>query len=123
MRLKGFLASPGSFFFETDGFYALLSLGPPNPIIFGFGYALPADRLSSKIEVRNEVLISAPDAPKSMTFHIKNSYLGSSLIDSDTRATTPVDVPTARYSEVHADFAPDVLLMDIEGFGGQPPTK
>ena len=73
------------------------------------------NRLSTKIEVRNEVLISAPDAPETMAFHIRNSYLGSSLIDSDKRATTRVDVPTARYAQVHADFAPDVLLMDIEG--------
>lgn len=73
------------------------------------------NRLSKKIEVRNEVLISDPNAPKAMTFHIRNSYLGSSLIDSDTRATTQVEVPTASYSDVHAAFAPDVLLMDIEG--------
>ncbi len=73
------------------------------------------NRLGSKIEVRNEVLISAPDAPKTMTFHIRNSYLGSSLIDSDSRATTAVEVPTADYKSVHAEFAPDVLLMDIEG--------
>ena len=71
--------------------------------------------LSKKIEVRNEVLISAPDAPKTMPFHIRNSYLGSSLIDTDRRATTRVDVPTADYAKVHADFAPHVLLMDIEG--------
>jgi FkbM family methyltransferase len=76
-------------------------------------YAL--NGLQDVIELRNEVLISAPDAPESMTFHVRNSYLGSSLIDSDTRATTQVDVPTANYTKVHADFAPDVLLMDIEG--------
>ncbi len=73
------------------------------------------NRLSTKIEVRNEVLISAPDAPETMPFHIRNSYLGSSLIDSDSRATTRVDVPTAAYAKVHKDLAPDVLLMDIEG--------
>ncbi|KIN66257.1 DUF563 multi-domain protein [Sulfitobacter noctilucicola] len=73
------------------------------------------NRLGTKIEVRNEVLISAPDAPKTLPFHIRNSYLGSSLIDSDSRATTRVDVPTADYTKLHADFAPDVLLMDIEG--------
>ncbi len=73
------------------------------------------NKLGSKIEVRNEVLISAPDAPKTMPFHIRNSYLGSSLIDTDRRATTRVDVPTADYTKVHADFAPNVLLMDIEG--------
>ncbi|MEP5730992.1 MAG: FkbM family methyltransferase [Sulfitobacter sp.] len=73
------------------------------------------NRLSTRIEVRNEVLISAPERPETMGFHIRNSYLGSSLIDTDSRATTRVDVPTASYAEVHADFAPDVLLMDIEG--------
>lgn len=71
--------------------------------------------LTDRIAVRNEVLISAPDAPATLPFHIRNSYLGSSLIDSDTRATTRVDVPTARYADVHAAFKPDVLLMDIEG--------
>lgn len=73
------------------------------------------NRLGNRIEVRNEVLISAPDAPPTMPFHIRNSYLGSSLIDSDSRATTKVDVPTSSYTQVHKDFAPDVLLIDIEG--------
>ncbi len=76
-------------------------------------YAL--NDLGDRIEVRNEVLISAPDAPQTMTFHIRNSYLGSSLIDTDRRATTQVDVPTADYAKIHEDFKPDVLLMDIEG--------
>ena len=76
-------------------------------------YAL--NGLQERITARNEVLISAPDAPETMAFHIRNSYLGSSLIDSDTRATTQVDVPTASYAQVHAEFAPNVLLMDIEG--------
>tara|TARA_R110002094_G_scaffold4604_2_gene13365 strand:- start:3496 stop:5262 length:1767 start_codon:yes stop_codon:yes gene_type:complete len=76
-------------------------------------YAL--NGLSKKIEVRNEVLISAPDAPDTLPFHIRNSYLGSSLIDTDRRATTRVDVPTANYAQIHSDFEPDVLLMDIEG--------
>lgn len=71
--------------------------------------------LQDRIEVRNEVLISAPNPPETVAFHIRNSYLGSSLIDTDKRATTQVDVPTARYDEVRRDFAPTVLLMDIEG--------
>lgn len=73
------------------------------------------NRLGQKIEVRNEVLISAPNPPETMDFHIRNSYLGSSLIDTDRRATTRVEVPTARYDVVHQEFAPTVLLMDIEG--------
>lgn len=73
------------------------------------------NRLSNKIEVRNEVLISAPDAPKTMTFHLRNSYLGSSLIDTDRRATTPVEVATTSYDKLRRTFKPDVILMDIEG--------
>ncbi|MGJ8616696.1 MAG: FkbM family methyltransferase [Sulfitobacter sp.] len=76
-------------------------------------YAL--NKLSKRIEVRNEVLVSEPNAPKTLPFHIRNSYLGSSLIDTDRRATTRVDVPTADYAKIHSDFEPDVLLMDIEG--------
>jgi FkbM family methyltransferase len=76
-------------------------------------YAL--NGLSNRIEVRNEVLISAPDAPETLPFHIRNSYLGSSLIDTDRRATTRVDVPTANYAKLHNDFEPDVMLIDIEG--------
>lgn len=73
------------------------------------------NRLGKKIEVRNEVLVSAPDAPETMPFHILNSYLGSSLLERDNRASRQVDVPTARYASLHKDYAPDVLLMDIEG--------
>lgn len=73
------------------------------------------NRLSKTIEVRNEVLISAADAPETVAFHIRNSYLGSSLIEDNNRATTRVDVPTAQYAKLHKDLAPDVLLMDIEG--------
>ncbi|MGC1506217.1 MAG: FkbM family methyltransferase [Sulfitobacter sp.] len=71
--------------------------------------------LEKTIAVRNEVLISAPNAPETMAFHIHKSYLGSSLIVSDSRKTTSVDVPTADYTKLHKDLAPDVLLVDIEG--------
>ncbi|WP_432816812.1 FkbM family methyltransferase [Sulfitobacter sp. JB4-11] len=73
------------------------------------------NRLGKTIEVRNEVLISAPDAPETMPFHIRNSYLGSSLIEAENRRTTRVDVNVAKYADVHRDFKPTVLLMDIEG--------
>lgn len=71
--------------------------------------------LQDVIELRNQVLISAPDRPESMTFYVTNSFLGSSLIEKETRQTHPVDVPTADYHAVLNDFRPDVLLMDIEG--------
>lgn len=73
------------------------------------------NNLGDQIDVRNAVLISAPNPPPKMAFHIRNSYLGSSLIDSDTRATTRVEVPTQLYAELKQNYAPDVLLIDIEG--------
>ncbi len=76
-------------------------------------YAL--NGLEDRIEVRNEVLMSNPDAPDVVTFHIRNSYLGSSLIDTDTRQTTQVEVPTTSYAELQTSYKPTVLLMDIEG--------
>ncbi|WP_375176093.1 FkbM family methyltransferase [Pseudooceanicola sp.] len=76
-------------------------------------YAL--NGLDDRIEVRNELLISGPDRPESMTFHVHNSYLGSSLIDRAGRKTTPVEVPTSAFDAVRAEFAPTVLIMDIEG--------
>lgn len=71
--------------------------------------------LGDQIEVRNEVLLSASDAPKEVTFHVRNSFLGSSLIDTTRRPTRQITVPTAAYAQVKRDFAPDVLVMDIEG--------
>ncbi len=76
-------------------------------------YAL--NGLEDRIEVRNEVLMSDPNAPETVAFHIRNSYLGSSLIDTDTRQTTRVEVPTTSYAALHASYKPTVLLMDIEG--------
>ena len=73
------------------------------------------NELTDKITVRNQLVISASDRPEQLPFHLRNSFLGSSLIDSDTRETTEVGVPTTSYSEVRRTFRPDVLLIDIEG--------
>nr|MDJ0823664.1 FkbM family methyltransferase [Paracoccaceae bacterium] len=73
------------------------------------------NNLQDRIEVRNQVLISAPDRPETVTFHIHNSFLGSSLIESSTRKTRPVKVLTADFEELRQSFAPTVLVMDIEG--------
>ncbi len=71
--------------------------------------------LSERMEVRNQVLLSTADAPESISFHIRKSYLGSSLMERAAPAATRVDVPTARYAQVKEQFRPDVLIMDIEG--------
>lgn len=71
--------------------------------------------LEDRISVRNAVLVSGPDRPETMSFFLRNSFLGSSLIDTDTRNTREVRVPTADFAAVCEDFRPDVLILDIEG--------
>ncbi|GHG92496.1 FkbM family methyltransferase [Pseudodonghicola xiamenensis] len=74
-----------------------------------------ANGLGDRISVQNKVLVSAPDRPETMTFHIHNSYLGSSLIAPENRETRRVEVPTVSFHDVCADLKPTVLVMDIEG--------
>lgn len=70
--------------------------------------------IEDRINVRNCVLISAPERPETVPFHLANSYLGSSLIDAG-RARKTVEVPTADFAAICADLSPTVLVMDIEG--------
>ncbi|TDK43807.1 FkbM family methyltransferase [Antarcticimicrobium luteum] len=74
-----------------------------------------ANDLGGRISVRNAVLVSAPDRPESMTFHLHSSYLGSSLIEPAGRESRKVEVPTESFSGVCAELKPTVLVMDIEG--------
>ncbi|MGD9861636.1 MAG: FkbM family methyltransferase [Pseudodonghicola sp.] len=74
-----------------------------------------ANDLGDRIAVRNAVLVSAPERPATMTFHVHNSYLGSSLIAPEGRETRAVEVPTESFAETCADLQPSVLIMDIEG--------
>lgn len=74
-----------------------------------------ANGLTDRIGVRNMVLMSAPDRPDTVPFHVRSSYLGSSLIDRDGRAREVVQVPTADFAETCAALSPTVLVMDIEG--------
>lgn len=76
-------------------------------------YAL--NDLNDRISVTNQVLISAPDRPETLQFHIRNSYLGSSLLNPDNRPSNVVDVPTAAFAEACEQIKPTVLVMDIEG--------
>jgi FkbM family methyltransferase len=71
--------------------------------------------LEGRIELRNAVLMSAPDRPETRTFFLRNSFLGSSRVDANERKTRPVEVPTASFDRVVRRFQPDVLIMDIEG--------
>ncbi len=70
--------------------------------------------LESVIEARNAVLISAPDRPDSLPFHIHPSFRSSSLIAQED-SIQAVQVPTEGFAEVCADLRPTVLISDIEG--------
>ena len=87
-----------------------------NPNLIPYIRALYAmNGIQDRITVRNELLISAPDRPETMTFHVHSSFLGSSLIDRADRKTTPVEVPTTAFEKIRRRFRPSVLVMDIEG--------
>ncbi|MBV2360352.1 FkbM family methyltransferase [Thalassococcus sp. CAU 1522] len=94
---------------------ALLSF-EANPAMIPHIEALYAcNDLADRAKVRNAVLLSTPDQPDSVTFHVHNSFLGSSLVDTPARKTTPVDVSVEDFETVRRDFAPTVMLVDIEG--------
>ncbi|MCR9274386.1 MULTISPECIES: FkbM family methyltransferase [Mameliella] len=87
-----------------------------NPALVPHIRALHAlNGLEDRIELRNQILMCGPDRPETRTFYLRNSFLGSSLVDADNRQTRPVEVPTAALDEVLREFRPDVLIMDIEG--------
>ncbi len=71
--------------------------------------------LEARIELRNQVLVTAPDRPDTATFHLHTSFLGSSLVDTPARRTRAIEVPTVAYSAVVEEFRPTVLIVDIEG--------
>lgn len=70
--------------------------------------------LERVIDARNAVLISDPDRPASLPFHIHPGFRSSSLIAADDTAAT-VDVPTEDFAAVCAELKPTVLISDIEG--------
>ncbi|MDP7150972.1 MAG: FkbM family methyltransferase [Paracoccaceae bacterium] len=87
-----------------------------NPALIGTINTLYSiNGLSDRISVVNEVLLSAPDRPDEISFHVQNSYLGSSLVAKAGRATREVKVKTRDFEEVRRRFSPTILVMDIEG--------
>lgn len=73
------------------------------------------NNLTDIASVRNEILISAKDRPKSVPFYVHNNYLGSSLGGNANRAKETVEIPTADFNAIKDEFKPDSILMDIEG--------
>ncbi|MHA6324948.1 FkbM family methyltransferase [Roseivivax sp. CAU 1753] len=74
-----------------------------------------ASGIESRIAVRNRVVMAAPDAPETVTFHVHASFLGSSLIEPEARRSEPVAVATVSFDEVRDELQPSVILCDIEG--------
>jgi FkbM family methyltransferase len=72
--------------------------------------------IKSKIEVRNKIVISDPDAPKSVDFYIRGNFLGSGMtITKGMERAEKVDVPVVKWETIKKQIKPTVLLMDIEG--------
>lgn len=72
--------------------------------------------LSHVIEVRHQVLMSEPDHPDTVTFHVRGNFLGSGLtVVKNPHKAVPVTVDVASYSKFKAEFPHDVIVMDIEG--------
>ncbi len=66
-------------------------------------------------EVRNALLMSEPNPPDVLQFHVHKSFLGSSMSKSEAHTKYSVDIPTEDLVDVQKDFQADILLMDIEG--------
>jgi FkbM family methyltransferase len=86
-----------------------------NPDLIPVARALYALNGLQTIELRNQLVLSGPDQPASLPFHIHGSYLGSSLLLGADRAKRTVEIPTADWAGIVADLRPTVLVMDIEG--------
>jgi FkbM family methyltransferase len=72
--------------------------------------------IKSKIEVRNKIVLSDPDAPKSVDFYIRGNFLGSGMtITKGMERAEKVDVPVVKWETIKKQIKPTVLLMDIEG--------
>lgn len=73
-----------------------------------------ASDIADRIEVANCIVTGHDAPPPEVTFHIHRCYLGSSLIKKGNMRDE-VTVPTQSFASIVADFAPSVLVMDIEG--------
>lgn len=71
--------------------------------------------LDGVISVRHAVVLTAPDAPDAVTFHVTGNFLGSSLHARKTEKARAVQVPVLRYADLKAVFPHDAIMMDIEG--------
>lgn len=68
------------------------------------------------IDFRNEILVSGPDAPDSLPFHVNRNFISSTAVPGREGAAAEIQLPTASLEALIADWRPTVLSLDIEGF-------
>lgn len=94
---------------------AILSV-EANPALIPHITALHAENgLADLITVKHAVVLTAPDAPETIDFHVMGNFLGSGLTTRKPDRAQTVSVPVLRYADLVASFAPDAIMMDIEG--------
>jgi FkbM family methyltransferase len=87
-----------------------------NPQIIPDTMAFLAHHGVSNIEIRHAVLVPDATAGDTREFHLASSFSVGSLMGGEGRRSREViSVPAEDLNKVVADFAPDVLLCDIEG--------
>jgi FkbM family methyltransferase len=73
------------------------------------------NKVDGTISVTHGALLSGADAPETITFNISKRFAFSSLDAPKRELSEQVTVPVHNFADVKKDFAPTVLLMDIEG--------
>lgn len=72
--------------------------------------------LDDRIEVRNQIILSAKNPPEKVDFFIRGNFLGSGMtITKGEARAEKVEVPVVAWDAVKAEVDPTVLIMDIEG--------
>ena len=92
---------------------AVLSI-EANPNLIRHITALYTHNNLTNISVRNAVVLTASDAPKSVTFHVAGNFLSSGLTPIEGKSQ-PTAVPVLRYADLKTSFPHDTIMMDIEG--------
>lgn len=73
------------------------------------------NNVADVISVVNAALVSEPDPPEELSFHISKRFSFSSTRTPKKELSRTVSVPVKRFADVQKSFCPTVLLMDIEG--------
>ena len=94
---------------------AMLSV-EANPHLIPHIHALYAhNALADRITLRHAVVLTAADAPDSITFFVNGNFLGSGLVPQKIDRAQAVEVPVLPYAALKTAFPHDTIMMDIEG--------